>query len=244
MSSAPVQHSKFRCWLRGFAVAPSKKELKGSARRVKMFVGHIGVGLAAKRFTPKTSVGTLIAAALLFDLVWIVLLNIGLERVTFMPGITPTSFNPNIDYFAWEFPYSHSLLLGAVWGVAFAACHFRRRRDTQAAWIIFAAVLSYWVADFVTHKPDMQLAPGVDRYFGLGLWTSIPATVVVEGGVWVIGVVMFSRVTIPKNRIGTLAFWSIIVFLTYIWLLGPFTPLPADISADDAIKDLKTFNLI
>jgi hypothetical protein len=139
-----------------------------------MFVGHIGVGLAAKRFTPKTSVGTLITAALLFDLVWIVLLNSGMERVTFLPGTTPTSFNPNIDYFAWEFPYSHSLLMGALWGGVFAGWHFLRRGDSQAAWIIFAAVLSHWVADYLMHKPDMQLAPGL--LLGLSFESAVAPT--------------------------------------------------------------------
>ncbi len=134
--------------------------------------------------------------------------------------------------------------MGALWGGVFAGWHFLRRRDSQAEWIIFAAVLSHWVADYLMHKPDMQLAPGLDRYFGLGLWTSIPTTLVVEGSVWLVGIVMYCRATTPKNRIGTLAYWSIIVLLTYIWLLAPFTPLPTDISADDAVNDLKTFNLI
>ena len=39
-----------------------------------MFIGHYGVALAAKRVAPRTSLGVLIIAAQLVDLVWPVLL--------------------------------------------------------------------------------------------------------------------------------------------------------------------------
>ena len=45
-----------------------------------MFVGHFGVALAAKRAAPGTSLGTLVAASIWLDLVWPVLLLVGVER--------------------------------------------------------------------------------------------------------------------------------------------------------------------
>ncbi len=35
-----------------------------------MFIGHFGVALAAKRLASRTSLGTLVGAAQLLDLVW------------------------------------------------------------------------------------------------------------------------------------------------------------------------------
>ncbi len=53
-----------------------------------MFLGHYAVGFAAKRAAPRTSLGTLMAAALLLDLIWPVLVLIGVERVKVAPGNT------------------------------------------------------------------------------------------------------------------------------------------------------------
>jgi hypothetical protein len=46
-----------------------------------MFLGHFGVALAAKRAAPKTSLAVLVAAAELLDLVWPLLVLLGVERV-------------------------------------------------------------------------------------------------------------------------------------------------------------------
>jgi membrane-bound metal-dependent hydrolase YbcI (DUF457 family) len=52
----------------------------------------------------------------------------------------------------------------------------RYRPGAIAIWI---GVVSHWVLDWVTHRPDMPLYPGGARY-GLGLWNSIYGTMVVE----------------------------------------------------------------
>ena len=46
-----------------------------------MFLGHYAVAIGAKRAAPRSSLGTLIAAAAFLDLVWPVLVLLGLERV-------------------------------------------------------------------------------------------------------------------------------------------------------------------
>jgi membrane-bound metal-dependent hydrolase YbcI (DUF457 family) len=52
-------------------------------------------------------------------------------------------------------PFSHSLLMDAVWGGLFAAVYFLMRHDSRGAWILFFAVLSHWVLDVAVHRPDM-----------------------------------------------------------------------------------------
>ena len=51
-----------------------------------MLVGHIAVGLAAKRITPRVSLGTTVLAAVLPDLLWCTFLLAGIEHVQLQPG--------------------------------------------------------------------------------------------------------------------------------------------------------------
>jgi hypothetical protein len=60
-----------------------------------MFIGHFGVGLAAKRAAPKTSLGMLFLSVQLADLLWPIFLLLGLEHVRIDPGntaVTPLDF--------------------------------------------------------------------------------------------------------------------------------------------------------
>lgn len=175
-----------------------------------MFVGHLAVGLAGKRMEPKISFGTWILAAVLADLIVFPLLIGGVERFQAVPGVT-------VNRMAGEIPYSHSLLMDAVWAGLFAGVYFLWRRYPRGAWLLFAAVLSHWVLDFVSHRPDMLLAPGTQAVFGLGLWNSIPATLVVEGGLWLLAIIFYVRATKPKNRAGTYIFWIGVVLFTLAW---------------------------
>jgi len=108
-------------------------------------------------------------------------------------------------------------VMDVVWASLFAGAYFARRRYPGGAWLLFAAVLSHWVLDFVSHRPDMPLSPGIHVVFGLGLWNSIPATLIVEGGLWIVAIIIYVRATRPKKRAGTYAFWTGFVLLTVVW---------------------------
>jgi len=51
-----------------------------------MFIGHIAVGLVAKRASPKTNVATFIFAALWCDILFGVLVLFGIEHLEIVPG--------------------------------------------------------------------------------------------------------------------------------------------------------------
>lgn len=180
-----------------------------------MFVGHFAVGLAAKTVAPKVSIGTLILAAAFSDLLWIAFFAAGIEQVVIQPGLMVAN-SLNLVYI----PFSHSLLMDAVWGALFAAIYFLLRRDSRGAWVLWMAVMSHWVLDVATHRPDMPLAPGFDMHFGLGLWNSRLATFVVEGALWFGAIVLYARATRPTGRTGVYAFWTMIVLLTALWLIS------------------------
>ena len=154
-------------------------------------------------------------AAALSDILWIVFFASGIEQVVIQPGLMVAN-SLNLVYI----PFSHSLLMDAVWGSVLAGIYFLLRRDSRGAWVLFAAVVSHWVLDFATHRPDMPLAPGIDLRFGLGLWNSRIATFLVEGALWLGAIVVYARGSRSRTRVGAFAFWTMIVLLTLLWIVS------------------------
>jgi hypothetical protein len=180
-----------------------------------MFVGHFAIAFGAKRWAPRTSVGTLMFAALLADLLVFVFVAVGIEHISIRPGITRVNAL-NLYDFAW----SHSLVMDVVWGALLAAAYLLTRRYGRGAWVLFAAVLSHWVLDWASHRPDMPLAPGFHRYYGLGLYNSPLGLLIIEGGLWVIGIILYLRATHTRRFSGHLVLWTFIVVFTALWLLS------------------------
>jgi hypothetical protein len=175
-----------------------------------MLVGHLAVGLAGKRIEPRISLGTWMLAVLLPDLLVFPFLLAGIERLHVEPGVA-------LNRVIGEIPYSHSLLMDAVWGGLFALAYFLWRRHQLGAWLLLAAVLSHWVLDVASHRPDMPLAPGTHAVLGLGLWNSVPATGIVEGGFWLLAIAVYVRATHAKRGAGVYAFWMGVALLTLAW---------------------------
>jgi len=180
-------------------------------KETSMFIGHIAVALGAKKAAPKVSLGTLIMAAQFVDLLWPVFLLLGIEHVRINPG--DTAFTP-LDFY--DYPVSHSLLSGIGWAIVFGLVYYAFRRSVKNAWVLAACVLSHWVLDFVAHRADLPLVPGLKTYVGLGLWKSIPATIAVEGVMFAIGIILYLRSTAAIDRVGKYSFLSLIIFLVFI----------------------------
>jgi membrane-bound metal-dependent hydrolase YbcI (DUF457 family) len=191
-----------------------------------MFVGHTAVALAAKAKTPNTSLGLLIAAAIVLDLLWPIFLLVGIEHVRIDPGntaFTPLAFD--------SYPWSHSLLMAIVWGVGFAVIIRPGRSSLETGLILFALVVSHWILDFVTHRPDLPLWPGSSPKYGLGLWNSIPASLVIEAALLATCIAIYLRTTQARDRIGTIAFWTLVVVQLGIWVSQPWSPPPPSVDA-------------
>jgi hypothetical protein len=186
-----------------------------------MFVGHTALALAAKARAPRTSLGLLWAAAVTLDLLWPPFLLLGLERVAIAPGntaFTPLAFD--------SYPWSHSLLMALVWATLLAVFVARRGAEPGVPVLIGALVVSHWVLDFASHRPDMPLWPGASPRLGLGLWNSVAATLVVEGALFLLGIVIYLRATRARDRIGAWALWSFLLLQTVLWASGPWSPPP------------------
>lgn len=190
-----------------------------------MFVGHLAVALGAKRLAPQTSLGWLVAASFGIDLLWPALLLAGVERVAIDPG--NTVFTP-LDF--ESYPWSHSLLMVVVWGVLLGLVARYRLRDVAAARVVGGLVVSHWLLDWVTHRPDLPLWPS-GPVTGLGLWNSLAGTLVVEGALFVIGIALYQSATRAADRVGTWAFVGLVVFTGAIWLSGPWSAPPPSVRA-------------
>jgi hypothetical protein len=178
-----------------------------------MLVGHLALGLAARQTAPKISLGTLVLATLLADFVAFALMIAGVEGFRVVsPGATTI-----VSALAFDIRYSHSLLVDAGLAVLFAGGYFAWRHDRLAASILFAAVLSHWPLDVISHRPDMPLAPGNAARFGLGLWNSLAATVIVEGLPWILAVLFYARAKRARDRVRTAVYWLVVAFLTLAW---------------------------
>lgn len=187
-----------------------------------MFAGHAGIAFAARSTLPNYSLGVLFAATYFIDLLWPLLLLVGLERVEIDPG--NTAFTP-LNFV--HYPWTHSLLTATLWGVCFAIVALRGRLQPARDFLwLSVLVVSHWLLDFLTHRPDLPLAPGVAPRLGLGLWNSIPGTLLIEGALFAAGIAIYLHRTAPKPGRGALALWSLIGLIAVVWASGPFSPPP------------------
>ena len=191
-----------------------------------MFLGHFGVGFAAKPLAPRLSLGTLFLAAQFVDLLWPTLLLLGIERVEIVPGITRVT---PLDFV--HYPYSHSLVWVLGWAALFALVCLLLRHSPRAAFVLAAAVVSHWLLDLLVHRPDLPLYPGDPHPLGLNLWASVTATVAVELPIFAVGVALYLRATEAADAIGRWALWGLVAFLLAIYGANLAGPPPPDAGA-------------
>lgn len=186
-----------------------------------MFIGHFGVGFAAKAVDKKISLGTLFLASQFIDLIWPILLLLGLESVRIDPGntaVTPLEF---ISY-----PISHSMFSVIIWGILFGGVYYLIRKNLNGSILLGALVFSHWLLDLLTHQPDLQLFPWSDYKVGLGLWNSFAGAVIVESLIFVFGIDFFYKYGKPQTKKKQILFWSLVLFLAVIYVVNLIGPPP------------------
>jgi hypothetical protein len=190
-----------------------------------MFIGHFGVALAAKRAAPKTSLGMLILAAQFLDLLWPILLLVGIEHVRIAPGVTKLS---PLDFY--DYPISHSLATVGGWALLTGLLYFAVRRYGRGAMVVGLCVLSHWVLDFVVHRPDLPLWPG-GPLAGLGLWNSPAGAITAELVIFGLGLWFYLRNTSATDAVGTYAFWALMILPLVGSISTLFAGAPPNVSS-------------
>ncbi len=186
-----------------------------------MFLGHYGVAFAARRASPRTSLGTLTFAAQFLDELWPILLLMGLEQVRIVPGLMAAS---SLDFVSY--PISHSLVTAVGWAILIGLVYFAIRRYGRGAWVVAAAVSSHWLLDVPVHRPDLPLWPGSRVLVGAGIWNSVWLTAVLELGILAVGLVIYLRYTRSTDCIGRWGLGALVLLLVLIWVGGIFGPPP------------------
>ena len=191
-----------------------------------MFIGHFGAGFAGKKFSKSASLGTYFMAAQWVDLIWPLLLLLGIEKAEIKTGttaLTPLDFT--------YYPFSHSLFGVIVWAVLFGIVYFLFKKNLKNALILGALVVSHWFLDLIVHIPDLPIFPGYNLKVGLGIWNSLAATVIVEGLIFVVGVYLYFQTTKAKNKTGLYSLVALIVFLIVMYISNLVGPPPPSIEA-------------
>ncbi len=195
-----------------------------------MFIGHFAAGIAGRRLTPAVSLAVWFLSAQFLDVLWPFFVLAGLEHVRIDPG--NTAFTP-LDFV--DYPISHSLVGAIVWGALLAGTWMMLRRpstrhDTsarpgQAAWLLFLGVISHWVLDVISHRPDVPVLPH-GPYLGLGLWNSVALTLAVETSMFLAAIVFYARGRRPRA-----SFWILMLVLYGLYLGAAFGPPPPGVTA-------------
>jgi hypothetical protein len=189
-----------------------------------MFLGHYATGFAAKKISPRTPLPLLLLASQFIDHLWPAFVLFGIERVAIAPGIT--AFTP-LDFI--YYPWTHSLLMSVAWGLGLGAVVYAFRKEMREAAVIAALVPGHWVLDLLSHRPDLPLAPGTGSMFGLGLWNSVPATIMVELALFAGGLFLYWRATPDASRRSRLILSSLVAFLLVIYASNTFGPPPPNV---------------
>ena len=192
-----------------------------------MFIGHFAVGFASKRIAPRASLAPLLAAPLLADLLWPVFLLLGVEQVS----VNPPGGNPFLALSFTSYPWSHSLLMSVVWGVLFGGAYYGFTRYGRGAWVVAFAVVSHWVLDYVTHIPDLPIAPGSGPVLGLGLWRWPAATLTVELSMFAAGVWLYASGTTARDGIGRFGWWAFVAICLASYAASLVSPPPPSVTA-------------
>jgi hypothetical protein len=191
-----------------------------------MFIGHFAMGMAGKKIEPAVSLGTLFFAAQFLDLLWPTLLLLDVEHVSIEPGVSMVTPLAYTDY-----PISHSLLAVLGWSIVFGVIYFLLTKNRQGSILLGALVLSHWILDAIVHIPDLPLYPGDSPKVGLGLWNSMTLTVLVEGIIFVLGIVIYLNAKRTVNEKVNWRFWSLVVFLVIIHIVNFVGPPPPSVAA-------------
>ena len=187
-----------------------------------MFVGHFGIGLAAKAAVPRVSLGTLFLSVQLAD-----------ARLAAPAPARRRACAHRAEHHAHEPPE----LLGlpdqpqpsrpsSPGECSSGPSTFVDRRFARGRRSPRGGVVSHWVLDVVTHRPDMPVLPR-GPYVGLGLWNS--AARHARGRrrrSTPPGSRSTSGVTRAQRRRRDVGLGTLLVLLAAIWLAALFGPPP------------------
>lgn len=157
-----------------------------------MFAGHFGISATVKSKTPETPLWSLIVSIQLLDIVFIPFNLVGLENT-----IGDGGYGNDMIYAF----YTHSLVGSLILSIL-AALLAKRLWGRKSGIITGAVVFSHWILDFIVHRPDMPFLPGNIGnlpLLGLGLWETVPGSVLLEVLLLAVGCFFYFSYALKKE---------------------------------------------
>jgi hypothetical protein len=188
-----------------------------------MFVGHYGVSFAAKPAGARVPLWVWFIAVQWLDVVWSVLVLMGVEKLRIVPGFTEAN---SLDLY--YMPYTHglpgSIVLSLFFGGIVALFTTANRAATLL--LVAAASFSHWVLDLVVHTPDLPLYDDTAKV-GFGLWRHVALSFPLELVVLGLGAWLYARMTMFASARGQYVFWGYVILLAAFQVYANFGPSPA-----------------
>ena len=119
-------------------------------------------------------------------------------------------------------------MMSLVWGLLFGLVYFLITKQRRNSILMVGLVFSHWILDFITHRPDLQITPYSNYRVGLGLWNYPVIEIILEVGVFLLGVYFYFTSMRPKRRV---SFWSLIGLLLVIHIMNLNAPAPPSAEA-------------
>ena len=192
-----------------------------------MFVGHYGVSFAIQPAERRVPLWVWFIAVQWLDVVWSVLVLLGVEKLRIVPGFTEA--NPLDLYYM---PYTHGLPGSIILslGLGCVVAMFRKGDRTNTTLLIAAASFSHWVLDLIVHTHDLPLY-GNSAKVGLGLWQDVALSFPLELATLGVGAWLYVRATRYAHAKGRYALWGFVALMAAIQVYANFGPPPSSPSA-------------
>lgn len=188
-----------------------------------MFIGHFAVGLLSKKNDQLPSLAMMFLAVQLLDLIWPILVLFGIETFSIDPG------NTKLTHLDFEFyPYSHSLLAAFVWSLLLGAGYFLFTKNSKGSLLLGGLVISHWILDLITHRPDLPLSPFSETRMGFGLWNYPVIEIALEVLLFGVGAFLYYKSSNFKRK---KSFLLLIAFLFVVHLMNLSGPPPPNVMA-------------
>jgi hypothetical protein len=143
-----------------------------------VLIGHYAPAFVLQRVRPSVRLWQLFLATQIVDVLWALLVLLGVERVRIVPGFTASN-----DLDLWYMPFSHGLFATALHAaLAYGAWRTVRRGPDAAgdALVVAIAVASHFAGDLPVHVPDLPIWSGAGPKLGFGLWQHRSAALAFE----------------------------------------------------------------
>jgi hypothetical protein len=188
-----------------------------------MFVGHYGVSFAAKSAQPRVPLWVWFIAVQWMDVVWSVLVFLGIEKLNIVPGFTQANA---LDLY--YMPYTHglpgSIAISLILGVVVAM--FTSGDRAMTIFLISGASFSHWLLDLVVHVPDLPLYDNTAKV-GFGLWRHVTLSFPLELIILALGAWLYARMTRFTSPRGRYLYGGFVAVLAALQVYANFGPPPS-----------------